>query len=692
MSNSLGEAVLDLAADSAGLITDINKARPQALTALQAIGVAGGALLAAGIMAAATAVVAITALMWNSANTLDAAYDNIQTRTGATGAELEGLKADFEAVFTSVPTDAETASNAIGILNSSLGASGPVLQDISANVLEFSRLTGTDAAANAETFSQVVQNWNIPLDQASGSLDVLFVAAQNTGVPVDSLMQQMLDSGPILQQYGMSFDQSAAFLSTMTQAGINAEGAMMGLKTAAAKFAEEGTPLNEGLAETVDLIKNAKTPTEALSIAVDTFGARSGPALAQAIMDGKLSFEELLPLLEDADGAIMNTAEATMDWGERLQMFKNKVTTAFAPAGQKLMDVAAKIMEVIADVFERPDVQAAIQAIATWIGEMAEKGAAYLPVIVDAFFQFVSFLQNNQGVVIAILAAIGVAIAAFVWTTVIPAAIAAITALAPIIAIMALVAGVAYLVYQAWTNNWGGIQTKLTALWAQFQPIFMQLVNWLQTNIPLALQALSTYWTMTLLPALQTVWLWIQTYLFPLFSAIATLIGTALTLAVKTLAGLWINVLWPAFKKVIDWMETKLWPVLEPIAIFFRDVFAKALKDVQKIIEGVTAAIRKLIDALNSIDLPSDLTPGSPTPFEMGLRGIHKALTDINRLSLPKFASGLQFNPAMASMIGAGASSSIVSGDTYNINGIHMPNVGPQTTLDDIKRYYNKRN
>jgi hypothetical protein len=356
------------------------------------------------------------------------------------------------------------------------------------------------------------------------------------------------------------------------------------------------------------------------------------------------------------------------------------------------MDVAAKIMEVIAAVFERPDVQAAIQAIATWIGEMATKAADYLPIIVDAFFNFVSFLQNNQGVVIAILAAIGVAIAAFVWTTVIPAAIAAITALAPIIAIMALVAGVAYLVYQAWTNNWGGIQTKLMTLWAQFQPLFMQLVTWLQTNIPMALAALSTYWTTVLLPALQTVWLWVQTYLFPLFSAIGTLLGTVIGLAVKVLAGLWVNVLWPALKKVIDWVENKLMPVLEPVGAFFKDVFVKALEAVKKIIEGVTQAIRRLIDALNDVELPSALTPGSPTPFEMGLRGIHKALTDINRLSLPKFASGLQFNPAMASMLGAG-SSSTVSGDTWNlhIGNLKMENAGPQTTLQDVRNYLNKR-
>ena len=685
MSNSLGEAVLDLAADQAGLIEDINSAKPKALTALDALGKAGGALLAAGIMIAATAIVAITGLIWSSANTMDAAYDKIQTRTGATGAELEGLKADFEAVFTSVPTDAETAANAIGILNSQLGATGPQLQDITANVLEFSRLTGTDATTNAQVFAQVVQNWQIPLDQASGSLDALFVAAQQTGVPVDQLMQQMVDSGPILRQYGFSFEETAAFLATMSQAGIDATSVMMGLKAAAAKFAAEGVDLNTGLQQTIDAIQSATDPTQALNIAVETFGARAGPAMVDAIRSGKLELKDLIPLLEDAEGAIQDTAEATMDWGERLQIFKNKVTTAFAPAGQKLMDVASKIMEVITQVFERPDVQAAILAIATWIGDMAEKAAAYIPVIVDAFFQFVSFLQNNQGVVVAILAAIGVAIAAFVYTTVIPAAIAAIAALWPILLVMAAVAAIAYLVYQAWTNNWGGIQEKLAAVWAFLQPIFAAIVSWLQTNIPIAIGVVSAFWTNTLLPAIQAVWAWLSGTLFPFLQSIANFLGEVFGFEVAALAAVWETTLWPAMKKVIDWMQANVLPVAQKVADFFKGQLAQAFQTLIGIINLVTAAIQAMTDALNSVQLPDDLTPGSPTPFEMGLRGIHAALMDINRLSLPKFNAQLQTVP-IGAMTSAGMGAMAGGSNTTNVYlyGTQLGSAGRDTPLSEI--------
>lgn len=690
MSSSLGEAVLDLAADASGLVTDINKARPQALGALQALGVAGGALLAAGIMVAAAAIAAITGLIWSSANTLDAAYDNIQTRTGATGAELETLKADFEAVFTSVPADAQTVSDAIGILNSRLGLTGTELQNLAAPLIEVTRITGGDLATNAEALTRLMGDWSIPAEQGAGALDMVFAASQNTGVGMDSLMQLMVQFGAPMRLFGFSFEQSAAMLSKWEQEGVNTELVMGSLRIAAGNFANQNIDLATGLEQTAEKIKNAASESEALAIGMDVFGARAGPDMVAAIREGRFEIDDLVAVLQNADGAIMSTSEATMDWGERLQIFKNQVTTAFAPAGQKLMDVATQIMAVIAEVFERPDVQAALMAIADWIGEMAEKGAAYIPIIVDAFFNFVSFLQNNQGIVIAVLAAIGVAVAAFVYTTVIPAAIAAIAALWPILLVMAAVAAIAYLVYEAWTNNWGGIQTKLTALWAQIQPIFAMLIAWLQINIPIALNFLANIWNTVLLPAIMAVWGWMSTVLFPFLQAVGHVISEVIGFAVAVLAALWETTLWPALKKVIGWMETNLLPVVKKVASFFNEELKKAFAAIEKIIKGITEAIKEMIDWLNKIQLPDDLTPGSPTPFEIGLRGIHDALMDINRLSLPTFSSQLSAVPVDA-MTSAGVNGQGAEQAATNVYlyGARIGGAGRDTKISDILDFLN---
>jgi hypothetical protein len=44
---------------------------------------------------------------------------------------------------------------------------------------------------------------------------------------------------------------------------------------------------------------------------------------------------------------------------------------------------------------------------------------------------------------------------------------------------------------------------------------------------------------------------------------------------------------------------------------------------------------------LASLAIPWWLTPGSPTPLENGLRGVHSAMSDLNKNALPQFAAGL---------------------------------------------------
>ena len=50
---------------------------------------------------------------------------------------------------------------------------------------------------------------------------------------------------------------------------------------------------------------------------------------------------------------------------------------------------------------------------------------------------------------------------------------------------------------------------------------------------------------------------------------------------------------------------------------------------IKKAIDSVRNAVKRLRDTLSNLKLPSWLTPGSPTPLEMGLRGINKELGNI---------------------------------------------------------------
>jgi len=149
------------------------------------------------------------------------------------------------------------------------------------------------------------------------------------------------------------------------------------------------------------------------------------------------------------------TAVGTWDrlkniWGNTLETIGTGLLPALTELGDKL-----------AVYLNKPEVTAFVEKLATGLADFAMSVVTNLPIAIQWIQNAFGWLEQNQGVIVAALAVIGVAIGAWVYTVVIPAAVAAITAMWPIILVMALVAAAAYLIYTAWTENWGGIQQKV---------------------------------------------------------------------------------------------------------------------------------------------------------------------------------------------------------------------------------------
>lgn len=106
-------------------------------------------------------------------------------------------------------------------------------------------------------------------------------------------------------------------------------------------------------------------------------------------------------------------------------------------------------------------------------------GIKLIPVILtllDAFKQVVAWLGANQGVIVAVLAALGVAIGVFVWTVAVPAGIAFLAAWWPVILIMLAVAAAAYGIYMAITH-WDEIKAFFAGIWEAIKGFFINLWN-----------------------------------------------------------------------------------------------------------------------------------------------------------------------------------------------------------------------
>lgn len=322
-----------------------------------------------------------------------------------------------------------------------------------------------------------------------------------------------------------------------------------------------------------------------------------------------------------------------------------------AKVGGALLPVITQLASTLNEYLSKPEVINFINAFTEAIGRLAEQALANLPNVIAWFQNAFTFLQQNEGIVIGIFAALGVAVTAWAVTT----AVAAWTAMAPflpVIAVLVAIGAAVYFLYQAWTNNWGGIQDKMQAVWAFLQPV---------------LQALSDIWTNTILPALQAVWSFISTYIIPLFVAVGEVIMAVIGNSIKQWAAFISNVLIPALSEMWTWIENNILPTLQKFASWVSEKVSPAIRGIGDAIQGVIGWLGGLADRISNLSLPGWLTPGSPTPFEMGLRGISDAMSDLSRSQLPTFNAALQLQPQP---IGVGGGQLAVGGGLAGAGGL----------------------
>lgn len=318
-------------------------------------------------------------------------------------------------------------------------------------------------------------------------------------------------------------------------------------------------------------------------------------------------------------------------------------------------------------------IQGALMQAFTWLSANA------LPMLNQAII----FVIQNWDAFKGALIGIGAVLAGAAIVGAIAAVGAAIAGLASPIG---LIIAAAALLGAAWNTNFLGIRDALTAFWAVAQPIaaefvtwyggqmiagiqqlvaiwngvllpafqaagafiqssvipaIQQVYTWLATNLPTAIQTVSGFWNGVLLPAMQAVGNWINAYLVPAFMALSNFIGAVLNVAVTAMAGLWQNVLYPALLTVYNFLAAQLTPsltgvgnvitaVLGPAVDMFVAgglvLFQQGLQGIQDALTWVTEKLNSLTSALNNVTLPDWLQPGSPTPFEIGLRGIADTL------------------------------------------------------------------
>lgn len=412
-------------------------------------------------------------------------------------------------------------------------------------------------------------------------------------------------------------------------------------------------PLEEGMRGFADVIGG-----EAVMGRMGEVGAQIGQSLAKGLASAGAAMKKL-PALIGRGVALVEPILTTL----RDTIVKVLDSPEMAKAGS----MVGAALHVFADWAETawPVVSVTIQGVIGRIRDLIQ--GSLLPTFTMVVAKIGAFFSENGPLINHFLAVVGGAISQLV---------VAIQGAWPVIdallgGIIDLVLGIGKSFMQMVTGDWkGAFKTMEDAqgkAWDAIKRAFGAFINWVLGWFGSSVEEIQAGWQSTWDRFGATVWLaWnsIHTQIEMTMSQIWTKIRGTL----YTIQATWDRV-WDGLKSAVDglkkgldkfvkFLEEKvsgplLWfvtNVLKPIKRGFDDIISAA--------QFLLGVVDTLVNNLKKIKLPDPFNPGSPTPFELGLRGISAAMQNLAGTDIPNMQGRLAglggAMPALATAGGGG--------------------------------------
>ena len=592
--------------------------------------------LTKGITVPVAAVGAASVAAWKE---VDEALDTVTEKTGASGAALEDMQNRAKSIAETIPTDFQTAGDAIGEVNTRFGLTGDALEDLSTKFVEFATLNSTDVSTSVDNVSSVLNAFGQSSDDAGNLLDALNQVGQATGVSMDTLSQDLAKNAGQFQAMGLSAEQAAGFMGSVEMSGLDTSTMLTGLTKAQKVATKNGQSLSDALKDFSKTMSSNQSDTEKLQAAYDLFGSRAGGAIYNAVQSGKLSLADLSTTLGDYAGSVENTFNETLDPLDQMTVVMNnlkdlgaEIVDAAAPMITDAMTQIKDVVTALKDAWDglSPGMQEAIV-------KAALIAAAVGPVVVGVG-KVVTAVGSVTGVVGKLVG--------FLSGTVIPAIGAVSVPILPIIGIIAAVVAAVVAVIEivkhwgeisewfgdVWetvcsgvqsigeglgsffTGLWDGIQSTTETVWNGISSFFTGLWGGISTTATTVFTGISDFlgntWS-TISSAASTAWSGITTILSGAWNGIKTTAGTAFDAVKTTISTAWDTVktntgtAWDAIQSSVDEHGGGIKGVIGTAVDAYKSIWEAGFSKINELTGG------KLGDALSSAQGKLDAIKGA---------------------------------------------------------------------------------
>ena len=409
-----GKVVIETDLDSSGIEKGLSK--------IGGLAVKGLSVATGAITGTATALGAVSIAAIKAGADFESQMSRVQAISGATGEEFEKLK--NQAIQLGADTAFSSSQAAEGMENlAAAGFTTSEIMDAMPGLLDLAAASGEDLASSSDIAASTLRGFGLEAADAAHVADVLAANANKTNSSVAETGEAMKYIAPLARAAGLSFEETAAAIGIMANAGIQGSQAGTTLRGALSRLSKPTEDMQQAmeelgisfydsegkmksLSEQVSMLQDAMsgmTDEQKNNYLVTLYGQEALSGMLALINEGSGSLAELTAAYETCDGSAKKAAETMQDnLRGAVEQLKGSVESLgivfYESVADNMKDaavVATESVNNITDAFNSGGLNEAIRTAGDEFADLSVRAAEHAPGMVDAAVDFIESFANG---------------------------------------------------------------------------------------------------------------------------------------------------------------------------------------------------------------------------------------------------------------------------------------------------------
>lgn len=426
--------------------------------------------------------------------------------SGATGKDFEKLKEQAKELGSKTKFSASEAASGMQFL-AMAGFKTNEIMSAMPGLLDLAAAGAMDLGRAADITSNIMSGFGIEASKAGHVADVLAKASSSANTNVQQLGDAMVYLAPVSKTLGWTMEEATAAVMALSDAGIQGAQAGAAFSTSLGRLAKptkemqsvmkelglsffdaQGNmkPLPAVIAE-LERATKGMTAEQKSAVLTTLFGAEAYKHWSVLLDKGSQALDENTKMLINADGAAREMAETMSDnTNGAFKEFASAVEGLSIALSEHLLPYVTKIIKSLTDwVRKFAELDSSTQKIILVLAGIA---AAIGPVLVATgmLLSSIGSIATAFGSLAGVIAKAGGVAQLF--------SLSVSSSFLPIVGIVLGVVAVAYTLYQAWKNNFGGIQDVTKNVWDAVVAKFNEVKSYVMPIIKDLVAYISERW------------------------------------------------------------------------------------------------------------------------------------------------------------------------------------------------------